>query len=223
MPSTKKISELTYGAPNEGDYIPFVDVAADETKRASREDLRGYQGYQGPQGPQGRNGIDGTQGPQGSQGFQGSKGSQGSQGPQGRSTQYAFVVKSSVETVNNSTVLQDDGELLFAAAANSTYHVRIFILFKSAATADFKYQINVPSGGLFRGQLQTGAGEETALETTSNNIAAAPDGTERSFFVDGALITTNAGNLQVQWAQQTAEVSDTKVYAGSFIRYMKVV
>jgi hypothetical protein len=75
--SDKKISQLTTGTPLAGDYIPFVDIAGNETKKATKTDLTGAQGPQGSQGSQG------FQGPQGSQGFQGTIGAQGSQGCQG--------------------------------------------------------------------------------------------------------------------------------------------
>lgn len=82
----KKISQLTTGTPAAGDYIPFVDIAGNETKKATKADLtgaQGVQGFQGPQGPQGSQGFQGNQGivgPQGTQGYQGLTGPQGSLG-----------------------------------------------------------------------------------------------------------------------------------------------
>lgn len=77
----KKISELTTGTPAAGDYIPFVDIAGNETKKATQSSLQGAQGTQGFQGPQGVQGCQGTQGIIGTQGTQGFQGPQGIQGP----------------------------------------------------------------------------------------------------------------------------------------------
>lgn len=77
----KKISQLTTGTPAAGDYIPFVDIAGNETKKATQSSLQGAQGTQGFQGPQGVQGCQGTQGIRGTQGTQGFQGPQGIQGP----------------------------------------------------------------------------------------------------------------------------------------------
>jgi hypothetical protein len=81
--ANKKISEFTTGTPAAGDYIPFVDIAGNETKKATKTDLTGAQGAQGYQGTTGSQGPQGYQGPQGTVGGSGSQGSQGFQGPQG--------------------------------------------------------------------------------------------------------------------------------------------
>lgn len=104
--ANKKISELTTGTPDTGDYIPFVDIAGNETKKATKADLTGAQGSQGFQGPQGFQGIQGYQGPQGTQrtgpqGVQGFQGTQGPQGPQGWNSATAITkIRSGLKTLN---------------------------------------------------------------------------------------------------------------------------
>src|SRR3990167_8193294 len=89
----QKISELTTGTPTGSDWVPFVDIAAGETKKATKSNLVGAQGSVGSQGSQGSAGATGAQGTLGSQGSQGSQGSAetvtgptgptGATGPQG--------------------------------------------------------------------------------------------------------------------------------------------
>lgn len=63
-----------------------------------------------------------------------------------------------------------------------------------------------------------GADEEHfvhASGTSSNYIGA---GTNRGILIMGWVVnSTNAGNVQLQWAQNTADASDTKVKAGSWL------
>ncbi len=45
--ANKKISELTTGTPQNTDWVPFVDIAAGETKKATKSDLKGDKGDTG--------------------------------------------------------------------------------------------------------------------------------------------------------------------------------
>lgn len=85
MPDAK-ISQLTLGTPTASDYIPYVDVAAGETKKAFKSTLigptgpTGPMGATGPTGPQGATGNTGATGPTGAMGATGPTGPQGPQG-----------------------------------------------------------------------------------------------------------------------------------------------
>ena len=55
------------------------------------------------------------------------------------------IRKSADETVNNSTTLQDDDELLFPIAANEVWYFEFFLLIQSSAdmeVADWKWAIS---------------------------------------------------------------------------------
>lgn len=97
--ANKKISELTTGTPAANDWVPYVDIAGNETKKTIRSSL---QGYQGPQGVQGVQGCQGTQGIQGYQGVQGTQGAQGFQGPQGISAGLQYVVSANLRNSNDA-------------------------------------------------------------------------------------------------------------------------
>ena len=134
-----------------------------------------------------------------------------------------IVRKTADETVNNSTTLQNDDELLFAVAANEVWEFELLALINSSAVADIKFQFTGPSGSSI---YQFNVGENAA--TTDFISAVEPGGPVsdvrgqglaminailRGIIVNGAT----AGNLQVQWAQNTAEVSDTKVLTNSIL------
>lgn len=146
------------------------------------------------------------------------------------------IRKTADETVNNSNVLQNDDELLFAIAANEIRRAR-FVLFVAnpaagtGATADFQAAITLPAGASMVGVMQ-GAG-------TAATNAGATSGAMRSMTVSGTgkavgaldadtVIVTievvvtcgaTAGNVTLQWAQSTATATDTIVKAGSFVQH----
>uniref|UniRef100_A0A6M3KEU6 Uncharacterized protein n=1 Tax=viral metagenome TaxID=1070528 RepID=A0A6M3KEU6_9ZZZZ len=135
-----------------------------------------------------------------------------------------IVRKASDETVNNSSVLQDDNALVLAVGANEVWKFQILMQVLSNATADFKYAFTVPAGGsIIIGDLADYSAQNlTADATTPVSIAiAAP----QAYFVGGIVIYTGAGtagNVQLQWAQNTANASDTKVLANSYIEAYKI-
>lgn len=84
-----KISQLTSGTPADTDIIPYVDLVAGETKKATKASLigptgpigpTGYTGYTGYTGPQGIQGATGYTGPIGSTGYTGYTGPIGATG-----------------------------------------------------------------------------------------------------------------------------------------------
>ena len=57
-----------------------------------------------------------------------------------------FVRKTSDETVNNSTTLQNDDQLALAVEANATYWLSMRLIMSSGTTPDFKMLFTFPSG-----------------------------------------------------------------------------
>lgn len=150
--------------------------------------------------------------------------------------QPVYVRKASDETVNNSNTLQDDDALVFAIAANGVYWVEVFLILSATTSVpDFLFGWTVPAsctmlwGGLSE-QVALGgfgpagtSGTPTSLKTESTTLAiASVNGTIGASL--GGIVTnsTNAGNLQLQWAQNTANASDSKVLANSFMRVIRL-
>lgn len=140
-----------------------------------------------------------------------------------------FVRKTADETVNNSAVMQDDDALLFAAEANATYAVEVFVMYTSTTVADWKIEWTLPAGasGLRHYQYNTGntcvtfSGAGHLWTQQLNGIAGT--GGLCSFTAVGTVITAGtAGNVVFEWTQNTQEATNTVVHAGSYIRYRKI-
>lgn len=134
------------------------------------------------------------------------------------------VRKTADETVNNSTAFQNDNDLFFAMAANTTYEIELFLLVVSDSTADFKMAFTLPAGAnmiWFHVQdASIDAFRIASLGTAAQTISIVGSTDEHAFWIKGIVrCATFAGNLQLQWAQNTATVVNTTVYANSVIKY----
>lgn len=148
---------------------------------------------------------------------------------------YTYVRKSADETITNSTALQND-DVLFSplAASSGTYQFEMNILYSASTVADIKFAFTWPAGATVTWGvigLATGAGSISGDATFGNAVAS---GT--SVAIGGAGATTptpcqifgdvimgaNAGNLQLQWAQQNLEATNCIVRAGSNLRLWRV-
>ena len=149
-------------------------------------------------------------------------------------TQYAeamadarvIAIKAADETVNNSTVLQNDDELTLAVEANTLYLLNIILVTNSGATPDFKFKITLPAGATMYGRVEdpspgVGFSPQQFTEATASVAFAGTGSAYVTFIKAGVIIAGTAGNVTLQWAQNTAEVSDTKVLTGSSFVLMK--
>jgi hypothetical protein len=140
------------------------------------------------------------------------------------------VRKSSDQTVTSSTTLVNDSQLKFAVAANETYIFQAWLYTYAAdGTPDIKVTFTGPSGSTVlwsSSQVIFNAAAATTL--TSVN----PGGTSADLFVDannraiqlyGTILNgATAGDVQLQWAQNTSSANGTSVKAGSSIFGIKV-
>ncbi len=191
---------------------------------------QGNQGWQGLAGSQGNQGFQGGVGPQGNQGWQGAQGSQGWQGVQGfvgNEDLIYTIIKSADQSVTSSVALQDDTELKFAMAANTSYAFRISMKVVSAsATPDIKVALNGPAGLQRLEAYVVGYGPDyasiddggwiTAYETAiSMTYGAAPI---VSIEIFGTVKNgSTAGDLVLRWAQRVSNANATTVAAGSLL------
>ena len=146
-------------------------------------------------------------------------------------TQYAeaivSVVKTADQTVNNSVVLVNDTHLLFAIAANEVWIVKYYIAYISSNVADIKFHSTIPA-------LAAKVAYEMGFGYLTNNSLAVIHGAAAQILFGGMnadkyahfyeiiINGANAGNVQLQWAQVNAEVSDTKVLEGACIMAHKL-
>ncbi len=131
---------------------------------------------------------------------------------------FARVVKKSDETVNNSTTLQDDDELVVAVNANKTYHWVLTMIGQSKTTTDLKWIFVVPSGASCIESAGTAIDNFNSRRdaTGLQNCAIPTDDVPHFLRKHGRLIiVSTAGNFQLQFAQETAGASDCKMLEGS--------
>lgn len=137
------------------------------------------------------------------------------------------AVKSSTQTVNNSTALVNATGLSFSAAANAAYLGDLCLYYNSGATPDIKFGLTVPSG-------TTGTWGGLGYDFTPVLLAFGPIdiatalgfgglSADRAAFIRVALTTSStAGTVQVQFAQSTMNASNTNLLAGSWIKFHRI-
>ena len=150
--------------------------------------------------------------------------------PAGGGNTFARVVKKAIETVSSDNVLHDDNEILIALLASKTYHFESRLHVASDATSDFKYAWTIPTGAtgfaLKEGANWRAAGnfgqDEITITTVTNH---APPWTENQVLMQTGriIMSSTAGNLQLQWAQKNSNASDTSVLQGSSITVIEEI
>ena len=132
-----------------------------------------------------------------------------------------IVLKAADETVNNSDVLQNDDELLFAIAANEVWGFTFVIAWNSGTTPDIKFALAVPALATFAAAISGGDGagnDVRSMQVSGTALSLEGSAAEMAATIIGRVVNgANAGNLQLQWAQTTANASDTIVRANSYI------
>lgn len=127
------------------------------------------------------------------------------------------VTKTANETVNNSDAYQDDDELVLAVLANEVWFFETRIVWHGDGVPDIKFQFTVPSGTTMRWESQS-VGLAPLTESDEKTRSGAGVGVNQMHYARGLIfVGGNAGDVQVQWAQNVADMSDTVVLAGSMI------
>ena len=138
-----------------------------------------------------------------------------------------LVRKTADEVVNASSTLQNDDVLLYALAANEVVTFVAALHVTSGTTPDIKFAFTVPAAATLRWGL---SGPDMSASQSSNGtsgsaIAAPCAGVSlpNIMWIAGVVVNgANAGNLQLQWAQNTSDASDTTVLANSWLRVGQV-
>jgi hypothetical protein len=136
----------------------------------------------------------------------------------------ANVRKSADETQNNvvnpTATLQNDDQLFFGIGANETWSFRFVVQATNNATPDIKFAVTAPTGAT----CVVGLSEaENALSNANVgcgvSLGAVPATTSSDIFeVVGTVVNgATAGNVQLQWAQNTANAANTIVRTGSYL------
>jgi len=132
------------------------------------------------------------------------------------------VVKKVDEIVSNSTVFQNDDELFIPLLANTIYSFKFWQIYLSTTVADFKTRFIVPAAatGLYCFDGLAIASRMNAFSTDLNQSGNGGLG-DLSPFAGRIIMGANAGNFQIAWAQQTAEVSNTTMLQGATLEVIR--
>lgn len=144
-----------------------------------------------------------------------------------------IIRKTADESLTSSTALQDDNELFTAIGASEVW-VAEWTLYVAGATSpgDFDPAINLPAGATMRWAAMGLAVSATSGEfdvkinssTTVNSAAAGTFGTigtspATMVTIRATIVnSTNAGNIQLRWAQGSSSGTATTVLAGSILK-----
>ena len=122
--------------------------------------------------------------------------------------------------IQSDDTLANDTDLFIPLETNSRYVFTATIAYESAANADLKNTLTVPSGS--SGGFTELAVSGTTLTAFASVEVADGNANDMLYNLTGFVITgSTAGNLQYQWAQNTEQASDTKTLAGSSISAWK--
>lgn len=138
-----------------------------------------------------------------------------------------FARKTLDETVNNSAVMQNDDALFVSVAANTTYKFELNLRITTNTTADFKSTFTFPTGLTmqYSAPVITAGASAMFPFSLSQTDTVAIEGNASAFtavYEGLVVVSSTAGTLQVQWAQNTANLSNTVVSAGSYLLLTKV-
>jgi hypothetical protein len=135
--------------------------------------------------------------------------------------------------INASTVLVNDPVLVASLDTGATYGWECIIYYDSSTTADIKFAFTTPTFSFMRWSLTGLATTATTNEGsvriatvnvsgTSSQLGGIGVGTIVSAKLEGSITTTAAGNLQLQYAQQTSDATNTTVRTGSDLKVWRI-
>lgn len=144
---------------------------------------------------------------------------------------FTTIIKSATETISNSTVLQNDNDFLFTAAADTDYLVEMVLRIAGFTTSDWKLAWTLT------GMTWDGAYSDTIRNSTSTintALEATASGAGQSLVITGNAIASiwkatfvihsggTGGTVNFQWAQDTAVAENTSVLKNSYMTYRKL-
>lgn len=148
---------------------------------------------------------------------------------------YALARKNADEVINNSVTLQNDNDLLAALPTAGTFMFDLDLVYSATTVADIKITLTWPAGATATWTAIGPATGNTGSSGDANFGAVTASGTTAVFGGIGAAtflplrvsgeITMGgtAGNLQLQWAQQNLEATNTTMWATSRMKVWRAL
>jgi len=153
--------------------------------------------------------------------------------------QTQYIAKTADETINSSTTLQNDDHLVLPVVANAVYRFELDLYMTESTdfVGDFKMSFTCPTGATFDMHGSGAHITDLSAGTSSNGewigkLATSSAGASLSFGVGTGLtgvrvygrlvMSSTAGNFQMQWAQNASDATGTTLKAGSFMTMTRV-
>lgn len=132
--------------------------------------------------------------------------------------------------VNNVTALTNEPLQVVALDSGATYMWEAMEFYDSSTVADIKFAFTTPTFSAMRwgaiGAATTGLTDlqvgTASASGTSISYGGNGAGTTIMLKIEGYIVTTAAGNLQLQFAQNAAEVSNTVIRNGSYLKVWRM-
>jgi len=131
---------------------------------------------------------------------------------------------SDASPVNNSTTLVADDTLLFVVTANYTYRIRGRILFLSNSTPDLKIGWSYPTSTTMSWSLLGYSGGTYATYSGDQTYTPEIDGAgvADEVLIDGEVfVSSTAGTVNLKFAQNTANASNSYLMANSYLELLR--
>jgi hypothetical protein len=142
----------------------------------------------------------------------------------------SIVRKTTSQIVNNSTTLVDDSQLQLALFANETVYFEAVIRYSGDSTADIKIAFVAPAGATIRWD-NYGSVYIASSDVIIVSNAEVIEGATRVFGAAAGVRTINirgyaqmgstSGPLKMQFAQNSADASDTTVFFNSVLKVFR--
>jgi hypothetical protein len=146
------------------------------------------------------------------------------------------TVRKTADTSRSATTtFADDDHLVFAAEASAVYTMVGWIKYFASNTPDIKVQFSVPSGCLGEwAWLMPGSGTLAAgtagysIRTDTNDVSGSRTGygtSDSNMFtpMSGLFrMSSTAGNITLQWAQNTSDATATVMYTDSWLQFTRI-
>lgn len=142
-----------------------------------------------------------------------------------QSAQFLFAQRSTDSAnVNNSTTLVDDTVLKLAVKKNTTYRLKAHIISNSTAVADLKVTFTGPTSATGKWfESPAGAAVGATPKALAATVALDGAGADVAHVLEGYVTTSvNDGYVTLQFAQNTAEATNTKLVTGSWLKLERV-
>lgn len=136
-----------------------------------------------------------------------------------------LVRKTGDDTISSDDSLNNDDELLLPLLANEVVKFEAFIIYNSGTTPDIKFAFTVPAAATIVWAVTnaryspTAADEPVTVAASGTSLGFSGNAADVAVLITGTVVNgANAGNLQLQWAQQTSDASNTTVKTNSWLR-----